>query len=203
MRSTSAWSAPIAAALDEWERDDGSPASSSRARAGGPFAPAATSGCSTSKAKRAITTRSLTFWREEYQLNRRIKRYPKPYVALVDGIVMGGGVGLSAHGARIVAGESFTFAMPEVGIGFFPDVGATWLLPRLPHRAGVYLALTGAKIGAGDALRLGLGAGACAQRQHCLNCAGALAEPDEPIDAILARFAAPAPPATLAAEAPR
>jgi len=62
----------------------------------------------------------LAFWREEYQLNRRIKRYPKPYVSLVDGIVMGGGVGLSAHGARVIASESFVFAMPEVGYRLLP-----------------------------------------------------------------------------------
>ena len=86
----------------------------------------------------------LTFWREEYQLNRRIKTYSKPYVALIDGIVMGGGVGVSAYASRRVAGERYRFAMPEVGIGFFPDVGATWLLPRLPRAAGAYLALTGA-----------------------------------------------------------
>ena len=72
-------------------------------------------------------TPNLTFWREEYQLDRRIKTYPKPIVALVDGIVMGGGVGLAMHAAHTVAGERFVFAMPEVGIGFFPDVGAAWL----------------------------------------------------------------------------
>ena len=71
----------------------------------------------------------LTFWREEYQLDRRIKTYAKPIVALVDGIVIGGGVGLAMHAAHTVASERFVFAMPEVGIGFFPDVGAAWILP--------------------------------------------------------------------------
>src|SRR5258707_772659 len=71
-------------------------------------------------------TEMLTFWRDEYPLNAVIKRYPKPYVALIDGIVMGGGVGVSVHGSHRVAGDRFSFAMPEVGIGFFPDVGATW-----------------------------------------------------------------------------
>ena len=98
----------------------------------------------------------LTFWREEYQLDRRIKTYPKPIVALVDGIVMGGGVGLAMHAAHTVASERFVFAMPEVGIGFFPDVGAAWILPRLPSHAGVYFALTGLRADAGDALALGL-----------------------------------------------
>ena len=72
------------------------------------------------------------FYREEYALNRNIFRFPKPYVALIDGIVMGGGVGISAHGSHRVATERTVFAMPETGIGLFPDVGATWLLSRCP-----------------------------------------------------------------------
>jgi enoyl-CoA hydratase len=99
---------------------------------------------------------ALAFWREEYALNIRIKRYPKPYIALVDGIVMGGGVGVSLHGSHRVAGERYQFAMPEVGIGFFPDVGATYALPRLPGRTGTYLALTGDRVRTADALELGL-----------------------------------------------
>src|SRR5262249_6871061 len=79
---------------------------------------------------------SIAFWREEYALNAAIKHYPKPYVALIDGIVMGGGVGVSVHGSHRVAGDRFEFAMPEVGIGFFPDVGATWFLPCLPGEIG-------------------------------------------------------------------
>ena len=98
----------------------------------------------------------LSFWREEYYLNRRIKLYPKPYVALADGIVMGGGAGISLHGSHVIAGEHFSFAMPETGIGFFPDVGATFFLPRLPGNAGVYLALTGAGMTCGDALAFGV-----------------------------------------------
>jgi enoyl-CoA hydratase len=95
---------------------------------------------------------SLAFWREEYALNAAIKRYPKPYVALIDGIVMGGGVGISVHGSHRVAGDHFAFAMPEVGIGFFPDVGATWFLPRLPGKIGTYCALTGERLDAADAV---------------------------------------------------
>ncbi|MCP8938362.1 enoyl-CoA hydratase/isomerase family protein [Alsobacter sp. SYSU M60028] len=98
----------------------------------------------------------MAFWREEYELNIRIKRYAKPYVALVDGIVMGGGVGMSAHGSHRVASERALFAMPEVGIGFFPDVGATYFLPRLPGAAGMWLALTGARIRTADLRALGL-----------------------------------------------
>lgn len=99
---------------------------------------------------------ALAFWREEYALNVRIKRYPKPYVALIDGIVMGGGVGVSLHGSHRVAGDRYQFAMPEVGIGFFPDVGATYALPRLPGETGTYLALTGDRVRAADAVHLGL-----------------------------------------------
>src|SRR5215204_4943772 len=72
----------------------------------------------------------LAFYGEEYVLNTMIKHYPKPYVALIDGICMGGGVGVSVHGSHRIAGDRYLFAMPEVGIGFFPDVGATWFLPR-------------------------------------------------------------------------
>jgi enoyl-CoA hydratase len=99
---------------------------------------------------------ALQFWREEYALNRLIKLYPKPYLALIDGMVMGGGVGVSLHGSHRIAGPNYKFAMPEVGIGFFPDVGATYVLPRLPDSAGVWLALTGARIDRSAALALGL-----------------------------------------------
>lgn len=98
----------------------------------------------------------MAFWRAEYLLDAYVKTYPKPYVALIEGIVMGGGVGISLHGDVRIAAESFSFAMPETGIGFFPDVGATYALPRLPGRTGTYLALTGSRIGAGDALSVGL-----------------------------------------------
>src|SRR5262249_52091319 len=99
---------------------------------------------------------ALPFWRDEYTLNAFIKRYPKPYVALIDGIVMGGGVGVSIHGSHRVAGDKFQFAMPEVGIGFFPDVGATWLLPHMPGEAGTYSALTGERLKAADAVAAGI-----------------------------------------------
>ncbi|MCB8820945.1 enoyl-CoA hydratase/isomerase family protein [Microvirga rosea] len=99
---------------------------------------------------------ALEFWREEYRLNALIKRYGKPYVSLIDGIVMGGGVGVSLHGSHRVAGDRYLFAMPEVGIGFFPDVGATYALPRLPGATGMYIALTGERIRRADAVMLGL-----------------------------------------------
>jgi enoyl-CoA hydratase len=99
---------------------------------------------------------ALGFFRDEYALNARIKRYRKPYVALIDGIVMGGGVGVSVHGSHRVAGDRFAFAMPEVGIGFFPDVGATWFLPRLPGELGTYCALTGERLDAADGVAAGV-----------------------------------------------
>jgi enoyl-CoA hydratase len=100
--------------------------------------------------------RALQFFREEYTLNTLIKRYPKPYIALIDGIVMGGGVGISVHGSHRVAGDRCQFAMPEVGIGFFPDVGATWFLPRMPGQTGTYCALTGERLRAADAITVGI-----------------------------------------------
>ncbi|MGQ4361091.1 enoyl-CoA hydratase/isomerase family protein [Streptomyces sp. SAS_272] len=99
---------------------------------------------------------SAAFWRDEYRLNARIARYPKPYVAVMDGIVMGGGVGVSAHGGVRIVTERSRIAMPETGIGFVPDVGGTHLLGRAPGELGVHLALTGAQIGAGDAVLCGL-----------------------------------------------
>ena len=95
------------------------------------------------------------FWFDEYRLNSRIGRYPKPYVALMDGIVMGGGVGVSAHGSIRVVTESSTIAMPEVGIGFIPDVGGTYLLSRAPGKLGLHAALTGAPFSGADAIALG------------------------------------------------
>jgi enoyl-CoA hydratase len=92
------------------------------------------------------------FLREEYALNARVAAYPKPYVAVMDGIVMGGGVGVSAHASHRVVTERTRLAMPEAAIGFFPDVGATWLLPRAPGEAGTYIGLTGEPAGAADAL---------------------------------------------------
>jgi enoyl-CoA hydratase len=99
---------------------------------------------------------ALVYWREEYALNSAIKHYPKPYVALLDGIVMGGGVGVSVHGSQRVAGDKFLFAMPEVGIGFFPDVGATWFLPRMPAELGTFCAVTGDRLTSADAVSGGI-----------------------------------------------
>ena len=95
------------------------------------------------------------FWSTEYYLDVFIARYPKPVVAVMDGVVMGGGVGLSAHAAFRVVTERSAVAMPEVGIGFFPDVGASFLLARCPGQTGTYLALTGDRMNAADAMYCG------------------------------------------------
>jgi enoyl-CoA hydratase len=91
-------------------------------------------------------------WREEYILNARIAKFKKPYVAFMDGIVMGGGVGLSAHSRHRVVTERTKLAMPEVGLGFFPDVGGTWLLSRSPGEIGSYFGLTGQTMNGPDAI---------------------------------------------------
>ncbi|HEX7788933.1 MAG TPA: enoyl-CoA hydratase/isomerase family protein [Afipia sp.] len=96
------------------------------------------------------------FWREEYILNARIPEFPKPYVAYMDGLVMGGGVGLSAHGAHRIVTEKTRIGMPEAGLGFFPDVGGTWLLSRTPGEVGTYYALTGQTMSGEDAVYAGL-----------------------------------------------
>lgn len=92
------------------------------------------------------------FWREEYVVNARIAKFPKPYVSFMDGLVMGGGVGLSAHGRHRVVTEKTKLAMPEAGLGFFPDVGGTWLLSRAPGELGAYFGLTGQTMNGQDAI---------------------------------------------------
>lgn len=99
---------------------------------------------------------TATFFREEYELIRRIHRYPKPYLAIIDGITMGGGAGISVNGAYRIATERTLLAMPETGIGLFPDVGATRFLNLCPGHIGRYLGLTGARLGPADALYCGL-----------------------------------------------
>ncbi len=143
---------------------------------------------------------ALTFWWDEYRLNALIKRYRKPYVALIDGVVMGGGAGISINGSHRVAGDAFRFAMPEVGIGFFPDVGATWFLPRLPGELGTYCALTGERLDAAD----GLGCGIATHRVRSARfteliegLCGAV-----PVDAVLAAFTEPTDAGALMRQRP-
>lgn len=101
-------------------------------------------------------TDTAQFWADEYRLNAMIARYPKPYVALMDGLVLGGGVGVSAHARLRVVTERTKLGMPETGIGFVPDVGGTYLLSRAPGELGTHLALTAQTISGSDAIALGL-----------------------------------------------
>ncbi|WP_370122152.1 enoyl-CoA hydratase/isomerase family protein [Streptacidiphilus sp. MAP12-33] len=146
----------VAAALDAWEHDE----SVATVVLTGAGERGLCAGGDIVAIHRAATTGdpgdAEAFWRDEYRLNARIARYPKPYVALMDGIVMGGGVGLSAHGGVRVVTERTRLAMPETGIGFVPDVGGTYLLSRTPGELGTHLALTAGSAGAGDALLCGL-----------------------------------------------
>ena len=133
----------------------------------------------------------LDFFADEYRLNLAIARYPKPYVALVDGIAMGGGVGVSFHGSHRLMSENAVFAMPEVGIGFFPDVGGSYILPRLKDRFGLYLGLTGARIRQGDAVWSGLASHAV-QQADLEAILAALADSGD-ADAVAARYAQTVP----------
>jgi len=96
------------------------------------------------------------FFRDEYRMDRRIATFPKPYIALIDGITMGGGVGISVHGRYRLATATTVLAMPETQIGLFPDVGTSFVLSRLPGGVGTWLALTGARLKAADCLSLGI-----------------------------------------------
>lgn len=132
------------------------------------------------------------FFHDEYQLNHLLFTYPKPVIAFMDGITMGGGVGISQPAKYRIATENTRFAMPETGIGLFPDVGGGWYLSRLPGRVGQYLALTGARIDGADCLAVGLAT-------HYLPSASlaevkaAIARNPESVEAILrdARIGAP------------
>lgn len=146
---------------------------------------------------KAKDNRAENFWRTEYALDEYISRYPKPYIALIDGVVMGGGVGLSVHGRLRVAGDDTLFAMPETGIGYFPDVGGSYFLPRLGTAVGNWLGLTGARLKTADAYALGI-ANAYVPSAHHAALTQALA--DAPLDGsdaavanVMAKFVARPP----------
>lgn len=139
------------------------------------------------------------FWADEYRLDALIKHYPKPYVALIDGIVMGGGVGISVHGSHRVVTEQALFAMPETGIGLFPDVGGSFFLPRCPGRIGLYLGLTGARLKAADMIYAGI-ATHYVPRAVLDALESALAAEADRVDDRLAAFGGDPGPAALANE---
>jgi enoyl-CoA hydratase len=185
----------LAAKLAEWARDPGVSRVVVRAAGERAFSAGGDIRALYDLGRGGRQDRALQFWREEYTLNTLIKRYPKPYIALIDGIVMGGGVGLSIHGSHRVAGDRFTFAMPEVGIGFFPDVGATWFLPRMPGEFGTYCALTGERLKTSDGVGTGLVTHQVpSSRWRALT--EALTEP-EAVDVTLKSFAEPVLPGSL------
>lgn len=137
------------------------------------------------------------FWAEEYRLNALISGYPKPYVAFMDGLVLGGGVGISAHGSVRIVTERTRMGMPETTIGFVPDVGGTLLLSRSPGESGTHAALTGAHLSGADALFLGL-ADHFVPSARLAELAEALQS--EAAEDAVARFAEEAPPSVLAAQ---
>jgi enoyl-CoA hydratase len=146
----------LRSALEDWADDPSITRVVIQAAGGRAFSAGGDIRALTDLGKAGKVDEAVQFWRDEYPLNAYIKNYRKPYVALIDGIVMGGGVGISIHGSHRVAGDKFQFAMPEVGIGFFPDVGATWFLPRMPGELGTYCALTGERFKADDACTAGI-----------------------------------------------
>jgi enoyl-CoA hydratase len=143
---------------------------------------------------------SLRFFATEYDVNALLGGYPVPVVALIGGICMGGGMGLSVHGRYRVVAPGASFAMPETKIGFFPDVGGSFFLPRLPGAVGRYLGLTGARVGAGDAVAFGIATHACSAADLG-RVPELLAASDEPVEAVLRSLAptTPAEPGPLAA----
>ena len=147
----------------------------------------------------AGTSYGRDFWHDEYILNAAIKHYPKPYIALIHGVCMGGGIGVAVHGQYRLTDGSALFAMPETGIGFFPDVGGSWFLPRCPGEIGMYMGLTGARLKLTDALYVGLATHAVPMTKwpELLDVLSA----GEHADKAVAQFAEPPPPdAPLAAQ---
>ncbi len=136
-------------------------------------------------------------WRDEYRLNALIASYPKPYIAVMHGITMGGGVGVSAHGSHRIVTETTMVAMPEASIGFMPDVGGTYLLARAPGQTGLYLGVTGARMNAGDAIFAGF-ADSYMPGEAVPKVIEALAGGAAP-DAAIEQFSASAPDGALAA----
>ena len=142
------------------------------------------------------------FWADEYRLNAYIGRYPKPYVAFMDGIVMGGGIGLSGHGSHRIVTERSQLAMPETGIGLIPDVGGTWLLAHAPGETGIYLGLTGERMrGAGTMYARFADTFVPSSRLADLGKALSGIENSSDVDSVIARFSEAPPPSDLASHA--
>lgn len=156
----------IADALDSWENDPDVKTIVVKSSSEKAFCAGADVKAIYELGKAGRHSEQMGFFAREYALNLRIARYPKPYVALMNGIVMGGGVGISIHGSHKVASENYQFAMPETDIGFFPDVGGSYFLPRMQGKLGVYLGLTAARLSAGDACAFGVADAFVPQARH-------------------------------------
>lgn len=186
----------LATALDEWRADDAvrtvllSGAGDRGLCAGGDIVAIYT-------AVRCGRDDALRFWSDEYRLDAAISRYPKPFVALMDGLVLGGGIGLSAHGGIRVVTERTRVGMPEVSIGFFPDVGGTYLLARAPGELGTHLGLTGGTASGADAIALGI-ADHFVPSERIAELAAALETRNA--DEVLAEFAITPPASELLAQ---
>lgn len=148
-------------------------------------------------AKSGDTAASARFWFDEYQLNALIANYPKPYVVIQDGIVLGGGIGVSAHGSHRIVTERSRLGLPEAGIGFVPDIGSTRLLSHAPGQLGTHLALTAGMVDAGDAIAVGL-ADSFVPSERLPQLIEALQGTDP--DAAIAAVAEPAPASGLASQ---
>jgi len=146
----------IAAAFDAWEKDSEVKAIILRGAGGKALCAGGDIKTLYEQGKAGQYDAQIAFYAEEYRLNRRIRLFPKPVVALMDGIVMGGGAGLAMASSYRVGGDTLTFAMPEAAIGLFPDVCATYFLSRLPGNAGTYLALTAGRADLADAAAIGI-----------------------------------------------
>jgi len=127
------------------------------------------------------------FFREEYRMNVAIKEFPKPYIAILDGITMGGGVGISVHGRYRIATDRTLFAMPETGLGLIPDVGGGWFLPRLEGEVGMYLALTGDRLGAAECCDLGV-TQACVFSESIEDLITALSKNTDDVGGMISRY---------------
>ncbi|MCP4934352.1 MAG: enoyl-CoA hydratase/isomerase family protein [bacterium] len=126
---------------------------------------------------------AAAFLRREYEYNWQLDRFTKPHISLMNGLVLGGGVGISLYGTHRVAGQNFSLAMPETAIGFIPDIGASWFLGHLPYSTGLYLALTGLSINRADAYKLGL-VTHCIDEKHFSEIKCAISE-GLPVDTLL------------------
>ncbi len=192
----------MSAQLHHWARDDDIKAVVIQAAPGRAFCAGGDLRLTYERAK-ANDALMNVFFQDEYQLNKLIHHFKKPYIAFLNGITMGGGVGVSLHGSHRVGTEKLLFAMPETGIGFFPDVGGTYFLPRLANEVGTYLGLTGARINVDDALSAGLITHKIDENawdsilQALVDESLYLENAKESVTEILNRFSAPAQPSIL------